>query len=110
MSDNDDWKEAINEGLKSLGLNPDEAVEVPAEKHSRYTIIDSYIADDSSIALRDTAVEYDPYDRLRGMTIQNPLMADDKNFLKQWDFCIQMTGHCFIKKYEKTNEPKNKND
>lgn len=96
--------DAINEGLKSLGLSPDAATEVSPEKHSRYTIIDSYITDDSSIALRDTAVKYDPCDRTRGMTINNPLMADDKDFLKQWDFCVNMTGHCFIRKEVNKND------
>lgn len=35
-----EYKKILNEGLKSLGLSPDEAVEVPAEKHPQRSTVD----------------------------------------------------------------------
>lgn len=53
---------------------------------------------------------YETYDKekhlhlMRGLTLDNPLMINDKDFEKQKDLCMKVIGNCFVKEYVRTDD------
>ncbi len=90
-----DWVSAIKRSLRFLGLHPTEGVEAPLKETSIYKEMPKIWKD----------AYYEPYNeekqrhKMRGLTLENPLRKDDKDYKEQFEFCMMIIGNCFVMEY-----------